>query len=197
MPGLRITRSRAVFESVLPAVIQQKVIGVQARAAYRALVQAFGDTAPGPMRLMVPPAPTSLAAKPYYEFHPFGIEARRAGTIREAAARASRLEEAVDLDFASAARRLRALPGIGPWTAAEVAIVALGDPDAVSVGDYHLANTVAWALAGEPRGVDDRMLELLGPFAGHRGRVVRLIEASGIAAPRYGPKMALQAIRSI
>jgi 3-methyladenine DNA glycosylase/8-oxoguanine DNA glycosylase len=91
---------------------------------------------------------------------------------------------------AAAAARLRAYPGIGPWTAAEVTLRALGDPDAVSVGDFHLPNVVAFALAGEPRGDDARMLELLEPWRGHRARVVRLLEAGGIEAPKYGPRYA-------
>ena len=93
-----------------------------------------------------------------------------------------------------ARRRLRAIPGVGVWTAAEVAHVALGDPDAVSIGDYHLPHVVAWVLAGEPRATDERMLELLEPYRGQRGRVVRLIEASGAAAPRYGPRLPLRRI---
>jgi 3-methyladenine DNA glycosylase/8-oxoguanine DNA glycosylase len=96
-----------------------------------------------------------------------------------------------------ARRRLTALPGIGPWTAAEVARVALGHADAVSVGDYHLPNQVAWALAGEPRADDTRMLELLEPWPGHRGRVIRLIEAGGVVAPRYGPRMPTRSIAGI
>ena len=95
---------------------------------------------------------------------------------------------------AEARRRLTALPGIGPWTAAEVAIVALGDTDAVSLGDYHLPNQVAWALAGEPRADDARMLELLEPWRGHRGRVIRLVVAGAGAAPRFGPRTALRSI---
>ena len=84
------------------------------------------------------------------------------------------------------------MPGIGPWTTAEVARLALGDPDAVSVGDFHLPNLVARLLAGEPRGTDERMLELLAPYAGHRARVQRLLEASGAHAPRYGPRMEIR-----
>ena len=98
---------------------------------------------------------------------------------------------------ADAERRLRAIPGIGAWTAAEVRRVALGDPDAVSVGDYHLPNLVSWALAGEPRGDDERMLELLEPYRGQRGRVQRLLELSGMRAPRYGPRTPLRSIASI
>jgi 3-methyladenine DNA glycosylase/8-oxoguanine DNA glycosylase len=89
---------------------------------------------------------------------------------------------------------LQLFPGIGPWTAAEVARLALGDPDAVSVGDYHLPNLVAWTLAGEPRGTDERMLELLEPFRGHRGRVQRLLESGGAHAPRYGPRTEVRPI---
>ncbi len=79
------------------------------------------------------------------------------------------------------------MPGIGPWTAAEVAVRALGDDDAVSVGDYHIPNLVAWALAGEPRGDDARMLELLEPYRGRRALVVRLLELGGPARPRRAP----------
>ena len=90
--------------------------------------------------------------------------------------------------------RLRAVPGIGPWTAARVAMTALGDADAVAVGDYHLPHIVAWALAGEPRGTDASMLDLLEPYQGHRARVQRLLLAAGIEAPRFGPKMPIRSI---
>ena len=83
-----------------------------------------------------------------------------------------------------------AIPGIGGWTAAEVLARSFGDPDIVSVGDYHLPHLVCWALAGEPRGTDERMLKLLEPFRGQRGRLVRLLEAAGVRAPSYGPRLA-------
>src|SRR4029079_5825019 len=99
------------------------------------------------------------------------------------------------MDPEPAKRRLRALPGFGPWTSALVAMSAVGDADGVPVGDLHLPSMVTWALAGEPRGTDERMLELLESFAGHRGRVIRLLKSSGIRAPRFGPKLALQHTR--
>ncbi len=123
-------------------------------------------------------------------FHPFGIEQRRADTLRRAAAEADRLERCHD--SAAATGRLRAIAGIGPWTTAEVVRIAYGDADAVSVGDYHIPNTVAWALAGEPRADDTRMLALLEPFRGHRGRVCLLLEADGRHAPRFGPRMPIR-----
>jgi 3-methyladenine DNA glycosylase/8-oxoguanine DNA glycosylase len=197
MPGLRIGRTGSVFEALMPAILEQKVTGTEAFNAYRALVFAYGEPAPGPYRLMVAPSAATIARLPYYAFHPLGVERRRADTLRYAAAYASRLEEGADLALEVAYRRLRALPGVGPWTAAEVGLRALGDPDAVSVGDYHLPNLVSWALAGEPRADDARMLELLEPYRGQRARVVRLLEASGIRAPRYGPRMAPRSIAGI
>ena len=98
---------------------------------------------------------------------------------------------------AEATRRLRVLPGIGAWTAAEVSLVALGDADAVSVGDYHLPHHVAWALAGEPRADDARMLELLEPYRGHRGRVIRLVVAGHPGPPRFGPRLPLNSIANV
>ena len=136
----------------------------------------------------------SWPALPYFAFHRFGLERRRADLIRELRRWRPALEGAAP---AEAYRRLGAVPGIGPWTLAEVGRIAFGDPDAISVGDYHLPNLVAWALAREPRADDARMLELLEPYRGQRGRVQRLLEASGIRPPRYGPRMAPQPIAEI
>jgi len=194
MPGLRIGRTGAVLEALVPAILEQKVTGSEAYRAFRGLVRTFGEPAPGPLGLSLPPTPARLAALPYHAFHPLGVERRRADTVRRAAARAARVEEAAALAPAVATERLTSLPGVGAWTAAEVVARALGDPDAVSVGDFHLPSLVAWALAGEPRADDARMLELLEPYRGQRGRVIRLLEASGLAAPRYGPRMAPRSI---
>ena len=195
-PGVRIPRSRAVLESLVPAILEQKVIGVEARRALRDLVRLHGEASPGPVELglRLPPRPETLVALPYYAFHPLGVERRRADLIRRVAACAAWFEAIVDLPFGEAYARLTAVPGIGPWTAAEVGVRALGDPDAVSVGDFHLPNLVAFALAGEPRGTDARMLELLEPYRGQRARVVRLLELSGIRAPAYGPRLSFRHI---
>jgi 3-methyladenine DNA glycosylase/8-oxoguanine DNA glycosylase len=189
--GLRLPATGLVFLRLLRAVCEQKVTGKEAYRSYAAIVRRFGQPAPGPVdRLRLPPDPAVLAATPYWAFHPLGMEQRRADALCRAAAVADRLERC--RDAAEATARLTTIPGIGPWTAAEVVRTAYGDPDAVSVGDYHIPNTVAWALAGEPRGDDARMLELLEPFRGHRGRVCTLLETAGIAAPRYGPRMPLR-----
>jgi len=193
-PGLRLPSTNRPFESLLPAICEQKVAGVEARAAFRGIIAVHGEPAPGPAGLRLQPTAATLAGLPYFAFHRFGLERRRADLIRRTAQLAPRLEAASP---AEAYARLGAEPGIGPWTLAEVGRIAFGDPDAISVGDYHLPNLVAWALAREPRADDARMLELLEPYRGQRGRIQRLLEASGIQAPRYGPRMAPHRIAGI
>ncbi len=197
MPGLRLGRTGAVMEALFPSILEQKVSGKEAWLAYAAIVRRYGEAAPGPAGLRLPPTPERLAGIPSYDLHPLGVERRRAETLRRACVAARRMEETVSMGFEDAHRRFRMIPGVGVWTAAEVARVALGDPDAVSVGDYHLKNQVAWVLAGEPRATDERMLELLEPYRGQRARAVRLIEASGITAPRYGPRRPIRRLREI
>lgn len=187
--GVRQPRTERVVESLLPAVLEQKITGEEARRTYRGIVRAFGEAAPGPFGLWLQPTPPRLAGLPYYAFHPLGLERRRAEVLRRVGAAAEALEEAVKMPMPDAHRRLGAVPGIGPWTVNEVARDALGDPDAVSIGDYHLPSLVCFALAGEPRGDDARMLDLLEPYRGQRSRVIRLLELSGIRPPRYGPRM--------
>jgi 3-methyladenine DNA glycosylase/8-oxoguanine DNA glycosylase len=183
--GVRLPRSGRPFDALLPAILEQQVTGGEARRAYRMLVRRYGEPAPGPLGLWLAPSPVALAALPYHAFHPFGVERRRADVIRRASRLAPRLEGAT----ADMVRRvLLSVRGIGPWTVAEVVRVSHGDPDAVSVGDYHLPSLVAWALAGEPRADDARMLELLEPYRGQRGRVQRLLELSGMWPPKYGPR---------
>lgn len=198
--GLRIPRSGAVVEALVPTIIEQKVTTLEAKRSYRELVATLGEPAPGPAGgagLRLPPPPERLAAIPSYALHRFGLERKRADTIRRACAFASRLEEAASMSPPEARRRLSVLPGLGPWTAAQVSVVALGDADAVSVGDYNFPHMVSWALAGERRGDDSRMLELLDPYRGHRGRVIRLIAAAGLGPPRVAPRARVRSIAGI
>jgi endonuclease III len=196
-PGLRIGRTSRVFEALVPAVLEQKVVGKEAHRAWRILLRQHGTPAPGPAPdgMRVVPSPATWARIPSWDWHRAGVEGVRARTIITAAGVAARLEQIPELDPAEADRRLRSLPGIGPWTSAEIRQRAAGDPDAVSVGDYHLPKTVGWTLAG--RITDDAgMLELLAPYAGHRHRVARLIELGGTAPPRRGPRMPVRDYRA-
>lgn len=192
--GVRVPRTSLVVERLIPVILEQKVTGPEAGRAYRRLATALAEPAPGPQGLSLPPDPARVAGLPSYAFHPFGVEQRRADVLRAACARAAWLDATAELPLHEAEERIGALRGIGPWTVAEVARTALGDADAVSVGDFHLPNTVAWALAGEARGTDERMLELLEPYRPHRGRVQLLLLAGHVRAPAFGPRMEPRAI---
>lgn len=192
--GLRLPRTGRVLDALIPTVLSQRVTGFEAKRSYRQLVERWGRPAPGPGGLLLPPPPEAIAELGYYELHVIGVEKHRADALQRVCAHAARLER-VGLTAPQDLRgRLEAIPGVGPWTSAGVARVALGDADAVSVGDFHLKHLVSWALAAEPRGTDDRMLELLEPYVGHRGRVCTLLESSGLSAPKYGPRQRIQPI---
>jgi 3-methyladenine DNA glycosylase/8-oxoguanine DNA glycosylase len=177
------------FPVLVAAILEQKVQGLEARRAWREVVTATADPAPGELGLYLPPDPERLASIPSGLLTKMGVVHRRAATLREVARHPKRIAALRDATPTDARAFLEKLPGVGPWTTGEVCRIALGHPDAISVGDYHLPHIVSWAFAGEPRGTDERMLELLEPYRGQRGRVEVLLEASGITAPAFGPKM--------
>ncbi len=191
-PHLRIGRTDRVMEALVPAVIEQKVTGKEAFAGFRRLVHRFGERAPGPgeqRRLWVQPAPETVRRVPSWEWLKMHVDGARSRPIVHAAGVAGSLERLVWVDGDEADRRLRSLPGIGVWTSAEVRQRALGDPDAVSFGDYHLAKQVGWALFGHDID-DERLAEVLEPYRPHRGRAAMLMLAVGARRPRRGPRMA-------
>jgi 3-methyladenine DNA glycosylase/8-oxoguanine DNA glycosylase len=194
-PGLRLLRTRQVFEMMLAAILEQKVTGKEARHSWRVLITKYGEVAPGPAPagMYVCPPASVWRMVPSWEWHKAGVGPQRSDTVMRVAAVADSLERTLSLGRGGAEveRRLRSIRGVGVWTAAETMQRAHGDPDSPSVGDYHLPAVVGWALIGEPVD-DDGMLELLAPWAGHRQRIMRLIEASGFAKPRFGPRMTIQ-----
>jgi 3-methyladenine DNA glycosylase/8-oxoguanine DNA glycosylase len=196
-PGLRIGATDAVVEALVASIVEQRVTSIEAHRSYGRLVRRFGEPAPGPagrFGLRLPPHPERLAGLAYWAYHPLGIERRRADAIRRVCARAGPLARAASLPSAEAQALMRTVPGVGAWTAAEVAGVALGDPDAVSLGDDGLPGLVGWALARERDADDERMLELLEPFRGQRGRVIRLLGGAGLGPPRRAPRARLRAM---
>ena len=188
MPGLRIGATHRVLEALVPAVCGQKVSGYEAKRAYRQIVESFGEPSPGPadLGLLLPPDPKRLASTSHQDLHLLGLERARADVLRRAAARAATIEELVCSDPEQAEQGMRALAGVSVWTGAVVRAAAFGDPDAVPVGDHALKHLVAWVFTGERRGTDAQMIDLLEPFRGQRGRVVRLLKASGLGPPRQG-----------
>ena len=199
-PDLRLGRSGRLMEALVPAILEQKVVVLEAHRAWRILLWKYGTPPPGPAPrgMRVFPDPKTWRRIPSWDWHRAGVEGVRAETIIRAAGVADSLERLLMLTHEEADRKLQTIPGIGIWTSAEARQRAAGDPDAVSVGDYHLKNVVGWALAGKRRSTDEEMLALLEPFKGHRHRATRLIgltrgngtasapKAAGSGVSRYG-----------
>ncbi|WP_327253036.1 DNA-3-methyladenine glycosylase family protein [Streptomyces sp. NBC_01244] len=204
-PGLRLTRTGLVLESLIPTVLEQKVTADEAYRAWRRLVRQYGEPAPGPgpgplpdaggsghghgHGLYVMPDPRTWTLIPSWDWHKAGVDSKRSATIVRAARRAARLEEAALMDLPEATARLEAIPGVGPWTSAETLQRSNGAADAVTTGDLHLPGIIGYALAGDRDADDAAMLELLAPYAGQRHRAARLVLLAGAAPPRRAPRM--------
>ena len=186
----RVPASGRVLEALIAAVFEQKVTGIESRRAWRGLLVGAGEVAPGPtpagMRVL--PEPAVIRSVPSWDWHRWGSRPQQAATIMRALGVAGRLEQCAALPTLEARRRLMAIDGVGEWTAAEVGARALGDADAVSFGDFHLAGQLVYAFTGRRDGTDADMAVLLEPFTGHRHRVQRLVELSGISKPARGPR---------
>jgi len=199
VPHLRLGRTNRVMEALVPAVLEQRVAGKDAFRAWRLLVTKFGTPAPGPApaRMRVPPPAEVWRRVPSWEFHLANVDPGRARTVVGCAQRADAVERLSSRAPEDARAALMTLPGVGVWTAAEVAQRAWGDADALSVGDYHLSNVVGSTLLGH-RIDDEEMLEILEPLRPHRFRAVRLLEVSGMARnPRFGARQAIPNLRVI
>jgi 3-methyladenine DNA glycosylase/8-oxoguanine DNA glycosylase len=198
---VHIGASRNLYHALLPTVIAQRITGREALRQWRHLCRALGTPAPGPADivgdLLLPPAPDTLHTRPAWWFHPLGIETKRARALSEVARHHDKFWAWAEAGPELAASKLSLLPGVGPWTVGSVLGRALGDPDAVPVGDFHFPHIVAWNLAGEPRATDARMLQLLAPYAGQRGRLLAALVRTGRAAPAFGPRRRTLAIQHL
>jgi 3-methyladenine DNA glycosylase/8-oxoguanine DNA glycosylase len=196
--SLLFPRTHSPYHELLPAVLGQRVTAIEAFSQWRELCHTYGSRAPGPRDdLYLPPDPDVLSRQPYYVLHRFGIEKRRADALRGVAHNAARLIRDIDVshsDPSALTSSLTNLSGIGVWTAATAGGVAYGDPDALVIGDYHVKNTVAFALNGIARGTDDEMVALLSPYNGQRARVVKWLELDGWVAPKFGPRQRISSI---
>ncbi|MFP3992025.1 DNA-3-methyladenine glycosylase 2 family protein [Streptomyces sp. E11-3] len=190
-PGLRLTRTGLVLESLIPSILEQKVTTDEAYRAWRLLVRKYGSPAPGPAPsgMYAMPEPGTWRLIPSWEWHRAGVDNKRASTILRAVRVAGRLEEAAAMPPPEARTRLELVPGIGPWTSAETVQRSHGAPDEVTVGDLHLPGIVGYALTGVRDADDATMLDLLKPYEGQRHRAARLILLSGRTPPRRTPKM--------
>lgn len=200
--GVRVPATGRVLEALIPGVIEQRVVGLDAKASWRRLVTWFGDPAPGPgpSRMRVPPSAETWQSIPSWEWHRAGVDPRRARVARLCARHASSFERAAaasPTNPAAVYELLTAIPGVGAWTAAQVGHRALGDADAVPFGDYHLAKDTGWALTGAPL-ADDEVEAFFEPWRPQRYRVVQLLALMPrTRAPRRGPRLSRQDYRRI
>jgi 3-methyladenine DNA glycosylase/8-oxoguanine DNA glycosylase len=199
--ALRATRttwfgaSHNLYHLLLGVVLAQRITGGEAIRQWYRLCHQLGEPAPGPQAIVgdlrLPPAPSALHRRPAWWFHPLGIETKRARALTEVARHSDKYWGWCAAGPAAVAHRLELIPGVGAWTVGSVLGPGLGDPDAVPVGDFHYPNIVAWNLAGEARADDARMLALLAPYQGQRGRVLHAVTYAGASPPAFGPKVRL------
>ncbi len=193
-PGLRLAASGVIWQELLLVLLGQRVTTEEALKSWVRIVYEWGEPAPGPCDLRLPPTPEVVASKSYVDLHRFNVDRRRADAIRLAAKRANRLEEAATMSTPDAITRLTALPGMGAWTATSVITASHGDPDTIVLRDFGLPTMVNYAFTGDAarvapdEGGDDLMGRHLAPWAGHRQRIIRLLFTVGIAVPRRGPR---------
>jgi 3-methyladenine DNA glycosylase/8-oxoguanine DNA glycosylase len=193
-PGIRLPAAGVIWQELLLVLLGQRVTTEEAVKSWSRIVYAWGEPAPGPLELRLPPTPSVVAASSYVDLHRFNVERRRADAILLAARRAQRLEEAAAMPPPEARVRLSALPGLGTWTATSVITATHGDPDTIVLRDYGLPTMVNYAFTGDPRrlsaddGGDEIMCRHLEPWAGHRQRIVRLLFTVGVSPPRRGPR---------
>lgn len=206
---VRLSRVPRLEEALGRAVIGQLVQRVEARRSCAQLATAVGTAADG---LWAWPTPQQLGSTPSWSLRRCGISGRGARSLHAASLEHGALVTAAARGWATLDARLRTLPGVGVWTSAETRL-ALGDPDAVSVGDANLPALIAHVLGGcggdgaarrrarpPHEASDEEMLEVLEPFQGQRGRVVTLVKrAVGMRVvagpPRRAPRAALSAHR--
>lgn len=186
----RLSRLPRVGEALGRAVLAQLVQTVEARRSTAQVAAMLGT--PSSHGLSCWPTARQVGAAPAWKLRRCGVSLHGSRALHAGAVSESRLVEACG-DWALLDGRLRALPGVGVWTSAETRL-ALGDPDALSIGDYHLPGLIGFVLTGAPTD-DAGMLELLAPYHGQRGRVVQLVVAGLVAGmvrrpPRRGPRAA-------
>ena len=162
-PGLHLARPGRVFDGLLRVIPQQLVAWTDATVFWRRLVEQFGTELPGPVRLMLPPSPDAVRAHSAAALQSTGMLPKMARCMIDCARRARRLDALADLSLDEFVRLVQVLPGVGPWTAGQLAGFHLAHSDAVIVGDYGMPHSIAYALTGRERSTDSEMLELLEP----------------------------------
>lgn len=194
----RVPRSRRVADAFAAACLEQRVTSTEAFAGWRRLLRRHGEPAPGAPAgpggpaagMRCAPTPAAWRAIPSADWLAAGVDSARRIALLAGIRVADSLERTLDRSSADADAGLRSLPRVGVWTSAQVCQRAHGDPDAFSFADYHVSANVGFALTGQATD-DAACAALIAGYAGHRWRVQRLVEWSGVARPRRGPRRTL------
>jgi AraC family transcriptional regulator, regulatory protein of adaptative response / DNA-3-methyladenine glycosylase II len=140
--GIRVPGCLNGFELAVRAILGQQVTVAAGRTFTQRVVNAFGSTieTPFPELTRLFPTPEALAAANGEALGSLGIVKQRQAAIvalaRAVASKELALHPGVDIDATMA--QLRALPGVGDWTAQYIAMRALRWPDAFVAGDVAL-----------------------------------------------------------
>ena len=190
-PGIRDSRTGAVLELLVPAILEQKVTGHGGLARVGGTHPCPRRPAPGPSEwhLRLAPNAATLAGLRYYAYHPFGIERRRAERIRRVASRAAWFEAIVDLPLADAYARLRALrrTGRGPPPRSASGRWAMWTRSASATSTCQ-----AWSPSRSPASHAETTpgcSSCSSRSPAERALVVRLLELSGVRPARRGPRL--------
>ncbi len=185
---MRMPRVPWLMESLIATVLQQRVAFVEAAKSWQVLARERGEPAPGPLGLVLFPSDRALAEIPTWAYREMLVDRKRELAIRALLDHRREIDAVHAQTHDEVRASLSAIPGIGPWTIETFLGQSRGDADAVPILDYWMPHMIGFALAGEARSDDARMLELLAPFRPHRYRVIRLLGAAGFGAQRRGPR---------
>lgn len=172
-PHLRAWRRPTPFETLMWAVCEQLITDERATEIKRAIVARHGPRDPA-SGLRDVPGPEVVAGLSPALLQRCGLSAGRSRALIAAAREVA--SGRVDLDAPLGAReagaaRLRAIPGIGPWTLAILALHGQGDHDALPAGDFAYLTLVGEAMTGRPhaKAREEQVISFVEPYAGWRG----------------------------
>lgn len=190
-PGMRPAVRYRPHEALLWAVSEQLIEYVDAARIQRGLVRLAGRRCER-TGLRDAPAPAAILALAPAQIEALGLAPRRVLLLRRVCTLLGRglsLEGQTPGQRVDALRRLRAMPGIGSWTIACLALRGQGDPDASPSGDLGLLKTIGRLIAGPatqrdrrhrlPLATEEQVNEFLEPFSPWRGYAAEHLLAAG------------------
>lgn len=185
VPQLRVRRAPVPWETLAAAITEQLIEFERAIAIQRRIIAALGTRCPDTSLRDAPP-PATIAGTAPARLASMDLAPMRALTLRSAAAEVA--GGRVDLlaeDPVPGWRRLRAIPGIGPWTLDMLATYGQGRYDHVPAGDVGYLKLVGRVTTGNPRARVDvsesyGFFARYGEWSGLAGEYLRVAAARGL-----------------